>query len=377
MRLMSVKSLAPGMIIGRPVYNSNGHVLLSEGTVLTSIFIKRLAMLGISRVYVEDGLLPDIDIEDVILEETRTKAITTVKRFINNYSNGNELTAKGAAVLCRDMMNTVLEIVDQLLVNRSMLVNLLDIRTFDEYTFRHSVNVCVLSLLTGITLGYNRKRLMQLGLGAMLHDIGKTKIPAGIIKKPEQLTPDEFEEVKKHCYYGFELIKQTGIEDVVVASVALQHHERQGGGGYPRGLRKNDIHEFAKIVSVADAYDAITADRVYKKASLPHEAYQLLSESVDSEFDSNILKAFLYNIAAYPIGTIVEINTGEIGAVVETKKGYSQHPRIRLLFTQEGKYIDEICEICLYETEKLYVVRVVENLGHLMATGKLFGKNIG
>ncbi|KJS15848.1 MAG: phosphodiesterase [Peptococcaceae bacterium BRH_c4b] len=377
MRLIPVSSLNPGFKIARSVYNSNGQVLLSAGTKLTVRFIKKLKRLGIQRIYVDDGLLPDIEIEDVILEETRKQAVSRVKAFMTGFGPEKKITVKKAAVVCRDMMDSVIEITDQLMVNRSMLVNMQDIRTYDEYTFGHSVNVCVLSLLAGINLGYDPKRLVQLGLGAIMHDIGKTLVPAKIINKPERLTPDEFEEVKKHCQYGAKLIKQAGFDGALVSAVALQHHERHNGEGYPRGIKEDRIHEFARIVAVADTYDAITSDRVYKKASLPHVAYEMLAGSGDYDFDYSVVNAFLHNIAAYPTGTFVELNTGELGAVVETFRGNSLHPRVRVLFAPDGSYMENCYEISLHEEPGLSIIRVLDDLDCPTVAVEELRKNIG
>lgn len=370
MRLLPTITLSPGMKIARSVGNSNGQTLLSSGTVLTDRFIKQLIRLGISRVYVEDGFLPDVEIEDVILEETRIKAKSLIKRLITE-TGLNKNALKRAALLAGDMMGTVNEIIDQLMANRSLMVNLMDIRTFDEYTFGHSVNVGVLSILTGINLGYNRDRLCQLGMGAILHDLGKTLISPGIINKPGPLTSDEFEEIKKHSIYGANLIKQAGWDGSLIPSVALQHHERYNGQGYPNGMKGNEIHEFARIVAVCDTYDAVTADRVYKKAVLPHEAYELMAGSGDFLYDYNVVKAFLHNVAAYPAGTVVKLSTGEIGAVVETIKGHSLRPRVRILFGPDGEYLKDYREISLSESKDIFIVGVIEDTRNITGFQKM------
>jgi HD-GYP domain-containing protein (c-di-GMP phosphodiesterase class II) len=376
MLLVPVSSLAPGYKVARSVYNGSGQVLLSPGTVLTGRFINKLDKLGIQQIYVDDALLSDIEIEDVILEDTRKEAVSRVKAFLTGFGSEKRIDAKQSAALCNDMMETVSQIIDQLSSNRNMLVNLQDIRTYDEYTFGHSVNVCVLSLLTGINMGYEPGRLAYLGLGAILHDLGKTLIPDSIIKKPGRLTTDEFEEIKKHCQYGAKLIKQSDFDSAIVSAVALQHHERHNGEGYPLGLKEEKIHEFARIVAVVDTYDAITSNRVYKKASLPHEAYEMLAGSGNYAFDYDIVKAFLHNIAAYPSGTFVQLNTGELAAVVETFKGYSLRPRVRVLFTPDGKKMEKYYEVNLHEQPGLNIVRVLNDFKALLSTGRaLRGSN--
>ena len=155
------------------------------------------------------------------------------------------------------------------------------------------------------------------------------------------------------------LIKQAGFDAAIVSAVALQHHERYNGEGYPRGLKGERIHEFARIVAVADTYDAITSNRVYKKASLPHEAYEMLAGSGNSVFDFKVVKSFLHNIAAYPAGTFVQLSTGELGAVVETFKGHSLRPRVRVLFAPDGEKMKISYEVNLNEQPELNIVKVV------------------
>lgn len=362
MRRIPTYALRPGIEVARPVFNRNGQVLLARGAVLTGKFIDRLKDQGVSALYVEDGLLPDVEVDDVIGEDTRSKTVSMVNNLIGDQVQDPASIIKRATIMSKDLLSAISDIVDRLMTNRDVMVNLMDIRTIDQYTFCHSVNVCVLSVLTGIALGMSRDRLAVLAMGSLLHDVGKTKIPREIINKTGPLSPEEFELVKKHCRFGFEIVKNSHITDIVAASVAFQHHERFDGQGYPNQLKGVRIHEFSRITGIADTYDAITSDRPFQKAIAPHEAYEFISGSGGHLFDFEITKAFLSHIPAYPVGTLVVLNTNEVGAVVENVKGYSRFPRVRVLFDPYGKYITSYKEIWLAEETGYFIVRTIDDV---------------
>lgn len=360
MRKISIDLVRPGMKVGRSIYNSNGQVLLQAGVILTQRYIHRLKLLGIPAVYIDDGWLPDIQVSDVISEEIRAKVTRKVRDF---FSNKNECCSAISRniVGIKDIGNTVNEIIDQLLYSSDIVVNLTDIRSLDEYTFGHSVNVCVLALITGIHLGYSKAKLFHLGMGALLHDIGKIKVPKHILNKPGKLTDEEFNEIKKHSTYGYEILHKNPNVSRLSALVAHQHHERYNGQGYPNGLKKDDIHEFAKITGMVDMYDALTADRVYRRAYSPHEAYEMISASGDQFFDLYLIKAFLHHIAAYPAGTLVKLNSGEIAVVVDNIPGYTKQPKVCILFSEDGHPLTEPKELWLAEDYRIFITKVIND----------------
>lgn len=363
------------MKIARSIFNKNGQALLKAGTVLNGRFIERLKILGILSLYIEDGLIPDVEVNDVIQDETRAKAVSLVKNLIGEEGIDPRSVIRRSAMLSRDLMETVSEIIDQLMENSKTVVNLVDIRAYDEYTFAHSVNVCVLSLMTGISLGYSKKRLSALAMGTLMHDVGKILIPQEILNKPASLTTEEFEELKKHCYYGNKLLKSGNILGAMAASVALQHHERYNGQGYPRGLKNKEIHEFSRIAGIADTYDAITVDRVYRKAIPPKDAWGLVHRSKGTLFDNEMTDMFLSHIAAYPVGTIVRMSTNEVGAVIENIKGFSNLPRVRILFDPSGCFLPGSKEIWLKDEPDISIVDAVDDIESIFLNSKKVGNS--
>lgn len=345
------------MRVVQPVYSSSGHLLINKGVPLTDGMIKRLATLGVPSLYVEDSYAVDLPLEDVISKETRLKAIQQVRElFAGEAKEPGSLRRAFARV--EEIARTVHEITDQLLANPEAVVNLTDIRTWDDYTFGHSVNVCVLSLLTGITLGFSSTELFHLGLGAVLHDLGKVWVPQGILQKPGSLTVQEFELVKQHPEWGYEMTREMDEVSRLAATVLLEHHERYNGQGYPRGLKAAEIHDFAAICGLADVFDALTADRVYRPAVPVHEAYEYLAGSGDYLFDYRLVRAFLENLALYPTGTLVRLSTGEVAVVVKTVRGLARFPLVKVVLDAEGRRVEPY-ELFLAECQDVVITEVI------------------
>ncbi|QGG48425.1 HD-GYP domain-containing protein [Heliorestis convoluta] len=363
MRKISMEQLTPGMILARTLYSSDGKILLGAGITVSASFIERLKKLGIPAVFIKDQLTDDLPIPQVIRESVRNATIKTVR---DTFFRVQLLGEKG--IDGREIKKAVSHLIDEIIANRHILIHMSDIRAYDDYTFGHSVNVAVLATLTGLALGYNELKLRDLACGALLHDIGKMFVPIEILNKPGSLTDDEYKEIQKHSYYGFDVIRKKR-EDFssLSAHVAFQHHERFDGTGYPRGLHGNDIHEFARIVAVADMFDALVADRVYRKGFLPYQAHEILMAATSQHLDPSITQVFLQNIAIYPIGSVVQLNTGAVGIVVDVNKLFQTRPVVRLIFSDEGKQLVEATEIDLTRHPTMFIHKLLtENETNLL-----------
>jgi len=359
MRTVAIEDLKPGMTLGYTIYSSDGRVLLRAGVVLNDNYINYLIRMKIPVV----GVFDDSDYEkqpilkDVVNRKTRLAAVAQVKNVLLESQESGRLVIEPES-----LYGTVGELTDQLLSNRELIFNLVDLRSQDDYTFAHSVNVCVLSLMTGITMGYQKRALSILGVGALLHDLGKVKIPDSILNKPGPLTEAEFEIIKTHTVHGADMIRKAGNLDEIHALMALQHHENYDGSGYPFGLSRDRIEEYSQIVAIADRFDAITADRVYRKPYPPVEAFAMCEASANYFVKESVTRAFIYNIAAYPANTVVELNNGMVGVALVTPKGSSLYPKVKVYFDEKHSILSEPFELPLHETEGVYVVRVLESL---------------
>jgi HD-GYP domain-containing protein (c-di-GMP phosphodiesterase class II) len=254
------------------------------------------------------------------------------------------------------------EMVEKLLENilRSdfIIANLSDIRSIDDYTYSHSVNVCILSLITGIALGIKGESLRELGVGALLHDIGKIMIDEQILQKPTNLTINEFDEVKKHTVYGYEILKNSSDVNSTAHIIALSHHERKDGSGYPYSLKNNDIPVPARIVAISDVYDALTTNRIYRKKMLPHEVVDYMCSLSNKHFDKTVLDAFISHIANYPVGTAVKLNSGEKGLVAKYNKNFPNRPVVRIVIDENGKMLVKPKEIDLFRKPEYRIVDI-------------------
>ncbi|CFX86134.1 HD domain [Syntrophomonas zehnderi OL-4] len=363
MRRINIEDLEAQMQVGRNIYNSEGRVLLSAGAILTESYIARLRELGIPSLYIREDNLPDVlEPPELISEQTRIETTKIVKDSFKQMETEHKINIR----LVQTVVNNL---IDELLSNQHLLLNMTDIRSYDDYTFGHSVNVCVLSIMTGITMRYHDSRLKELAIGALLHDIGKTKISKDILNKDDDLTREEYNEVKKHTEYGFDMLRRQDELSLFSAHIALQHHERWDGKGYPRGLAREDIHEYARIVAVADVYDALLADRPYRSAYTVNQALTIMKRMSGIQLDPRCLTALIANIAVYPIGSLVELNNGSIGIVVDVNKEAPTRPVVKIIFDPISRRIYHSHEIDLSKLSTIIIIRSLseEDFAELVA----------
>ncbi len=359
MRLVPVWALRPGMEIAKKVKYGQGAPLLNVGVKLHMDYIQQLKKLNISSVYVHDDLIPDVEIEDVILEQTREKAISLVRTTLTSLQEGSNSNFTKLLNVKEDLSHVLDDIVNQLLSNKNLTLNLSDIRHTDDYTFNHSVNVAVLSIMTAISLGMGKSQLKNIGLGAFLHDLGKVLVPISILNKPGCLAEEEMAEMKRHPSYGLDLIKSRHLFNGPTLSIIYKHHERIDGSGYPQGLKADEIELNPKICAVADVYDALVSDRPYRPGFRPHKAMEIMEEEA-AGFDLEVMQKFYHNISAYPIGTFVGLNDGLVGIVVHNTHGHPTRPRVRVVCRKDDFEPLERFEIDLLDRLNLVVDQVYE-----------------
>lgn len=357
MQKILVDDVSPGSVIAKDIFNSYGTMLVSKGTVVMDRFIKTLNEIGINEVYVEDDIEGNtvyienerrkMPIEDVIYEKTRVQAHMQVKKIMVRYNAHSHINV--------DKIHKVVEdIVEQLLATKEIVLTLSQLRSIDDYTYEHSVNVSVLSLIVGIDMELERDSLHNLGIGAMLHDIGKVVIADSVLKKPSRLSTVEFDEIKKHTEYGYEILSKINLPEEA-ALIALNHHERVDGTGYPMKLKGTDIPLFSRIVAVADVYDAISNDRVYNKKLSPDKVYKQISQLGDTHFDPSVMERFVSHLTLYPTGTGIILNTNHKGIVIGQNKLLPQSPVIRLFRKDKSDIKNLYVDIDLSSTKYLYI----------------------
>lgn len=235
----------------------------------------------------------------------------------------------------------VAECVESIVSNADAMIWMSKIKHEHEYTAEHSLNVCILAIAFGRHLNFEEDELKKLGLCGLLHDVGKMKIPAEILDKPGDLTEDEFRVMQDHTVAGHKLLsEEEGVLPVAV-DVVLNHHERPDGSGYPRGLSEGEISEYAKIISVVDAYDAMTSDRCYSRAKSPVDAQKVLYENRGKQFDDECALQFMQAIGPYPPGTWVELHNGMVGIVLAGRRKFRHLPSVILVLDKDRQRVEQ------------------------------------
>lgn len=326
MQLVPLEAVPPGAILGRSLYLDE-RTLLKDGVRLTESLLRRLDELGFDSVYIRDPDEPETEpVAELLSDQTRRRAYAAVKAYVRRLN-------RGYAGDLRPVAAAVSQILDEVLANGAVILQLGVIRALRderEYLFHHSVRVCATAALLGIHSGLDQRELKVLAMGAILHDVGKIRVPRSILTKEASLTPEERATMQEHTIHGFEILRKHQELDIRAAHVAYQHHERWDGSGYPRGLSGEAIHRFARITAVADVFDALTSQRPYRPAWPVHRAVALIEEEAGRSFDPDTVRTFLARVAPYPVGTLVRLNTGERALVVRLNPRTPARPVVRV-----------------------------------------------
>ncbi|MDI6783509.1 MAG: HD domain-containing protein [bacterium] len=278
------------------------------------------------------------------------------------------LTASTEKVVEVDNVKPVVkQIVENLMDDPSILMSLASIKSFDNYLFTHSVNVCILTLAQAMHLNLDAEFVLQLGMGSLLHDLGKTFIPAEILNKPGKLSDEEWEIMKQHPIEGMKLILKSKYVTQLPAILIYGHHWKYNySGGYPAVTRKPDWNRFVGIVTISDCYDAITTNRPYNRLHLPSEAVSVIKKMAGIDFDPVLVKHFITILGSYPIGSLVGLNNGDLALVLQATPEDPQHPKVRIIADEQGKKYDEITLLDLSEKDEdeniypLYIEKTVD-----------------
>ena len=243
----------------------------------------------------------------------------------------------GHAVNTAAAQKLVEEISDSISRNPGALISLARLKTADDYTYMHSVAVCALMIALSKQLGLNELQTRSAGIAGLLHDLGKALMPMEVLNKPGKLTDEEFAIIKKHPEEGHKLLLSSTGADEIALDVVLHHHEKTDGSGYPKRLKDSDISLFAKMGAVCDVYDAITSNRPYKAGWDPAESLRKMAEWTNGHFDPTVFQAFVKSVGIYPIGSLVKLNSGRLGIVIEQSEKSLLTPHVKVFYSTRSK----------------------------------------
>jgi HD-GYP domain-containing protein (c-di-GMP phosphodiesterase class II) len=330
MRYVSSYCLRENMKLAKNIYGDDERILLAANVLLTKEYIESLHKLGISGVYIEDEISQDLSIKNVISDHLRIEAVKAVKEMYNNPNTLIKSIDKIESIAAK--------IMEEILSSKNVMINMIDMKTFDNYMYYHSINVAVLSAVIGISLNLESSKLEKLISAALLHDIGKIFISQDILNKKEKLTKEEGDILKTHSEEGYKYIKNHYSIPVTAYVGILQHHERYDGKGYPDGKKGRDISHFGRIISLCNVYDNLVSKTPSKEACIPSEAIEYIMASSGTEFDAELVNIFLKKVSPYPIGTILRLSNGKQVIVIENNEECSMRPKVRII--DEGRILD-------------------------------------
>ncbi len=362
---ISIDDCTVGMYV-EDVFSKEDVLLLSADSLITrSEQIAALRRQGVMSLYIDVGKGKDVPkkIEDVPAgADTMQREVEYFKELEQARSIHRQTIAtarealdairKGRTFSVSKVEESSQNIVESILRNRDALISLCQIKGYDEYTYTHSVNVSVLTTAVAYSLGYNRDRLLQVGVGGLLHDVGKMRVPESILNKPGKYTEWEFNVMKKHPEYGIDILKDKKSVSDFSRALVIQHHERYNGKGYPFHLKGQEIHEIGLIGAVADVYDALTSNRVYRAAWTPQKALAVIFQGCDEDYSREIVERFTKQMGIYPVGSFVRLFSGEMGVVTKVDHGRLLTPIILILFDTQGKRLKQPVEYDLSIKQK-------------------------
>lgn len=343
MRFVQPINLKPGMVLAKNLYGYHSELLLATGSMLTDSLIEKMVLSACDGAYIVDNTPDDPNVKGIISTKLKENTVKAVRSFFVGIEKNDSLITKYSFSSMKHLLD---DIIDEISTDKNAMVNMVDLKVFDDYTYYHCVSVAGLSIMVGVSAGMNRSGLYKLGMGALLHDLGKIFIPKEILNKNGPLNFDEYEQMKKHSQLGSDYLKRQNALPLESIIAVLTHHERYDAKGYPLGLPHNKQTIEGKIISICDNYDAMTSDRPYRTAFSPSEAIEHVMGNAGVMFDPKILSLFIKKIVPYPAGTVVDLSNGKKGIVEENYPNSFMRPRIKII-PSEGEIIQkEIYDLC-------------------------------
>lgn len=328
MLFISAKYLKSGMVLARDLPSEYfGLALVVQGQRLTAGVINRINALGLSGAYIESIVDNEIAPEETISPDLQKKLLYEVKRQFDSCASNTEFSEE----LVSSAYKVSAELVTSVLNRKEIILNISNIKSYDDYTYNHSMMVGLISTLIGVRLGLTEHRLTELSVCGLMHDLGKVDIPVEIINKPAKLSDEEFDIIRMHPTNAIRRLRgKRNCTPFVLQGIA-SHHEKYDGTGYPDGLAGERIPLYGRVLALADVFDALTSKRSYRDSWTPEQAIEYMMGLANTHFDYSLLNAFLSVIAAYPVGCVLRLSNGYTCVVTHNTPGMTLRPAVRVL----------------------------------------------
>lgn len=339
MRFKPLDFFKEGEVLGENLVSINNQTLLKKNASLSQKLINRIKQMGFHSVYVknpdEESLLEE-EVRDVISPETRRKAISDVKDCVENFKS--QLSVQKQQLVYGDTGQNLIQalndvsdtLIDELLNSDDLKISIMDIKSDSHYMYEHAINSAVLSIMIAVKLGLTMKQMRNIAIASLLANVGYTLIPNTLYEHENPLNAEDWEEIKRHPKFGYDILSNNTNLNAHIKSMVLQHHERMDGSGYPNGLKAHEIHPHAKIIMLADVYDAMTSDRKHRRAYAHNEALEYIMANAGTLFDFEITNVFSRCIVPYPAGTYVALSSGARAIVLKNNASHPLRPVVRL-----------------------------------------------
>jgi HD-GYP domain-containing protein (c-di-GMP phosphodiesterase class II) len=378
-RKIRVEELKPGMVFDKAVYIDMNNILVAPMVPLKDEDINRLVKWGIEEVETsgvmvrqgEDASARGESLKEKIhkltemMEEGREEEPKKVDQSMEGLFDEMVLMIEdifekirnGVGYEKEKILDLIGRLIQKVEEDRNRALETTAREHEGKYIYTLAASVTILAVVTGMSLEYEKSKLVTLGAGALLHDVGMVRVPNYITEKNAKLSPDEYNRIKTHTIHGYRIITKELQLTNEIASIALQHHEAYDGNGYPRKSRSGAISEMAKIVSICDAFAAMTRKRSYRDEHLSYHAMKTILSESNRKFDPRIVKAFLSNMAIYPVGSIVQLNNNVIGRVVSANPELPLRPKITVLMDEFGDKVKEETVLDLQEMTNVFITK--------------------
>ncbi len=340
------RNLGIGGVVIQPGVGENDIVTLTKAIVKAPVvnpfeFIEqKMAYVGSIRVH-RLKKIPEKDLLDAreMVKKSYFRAVSFTKGLMGGIQRREKVSLKKTKRM-------IVSLVDHIISQEQILIGMTSIKTYDEYTYHHSVNVSILAMALGQRLGLSKRQLIELGMASLLHDIGKLKVPKKILNKTAQLTEEEWRVMRRHPVCGVRiLMKMRQLDFILLRSliVAFEHHLSDTKSSYPKVTKALNLDLFSRIVSLADRYDAMTSARVYSRTPMtPDAALNLMIKRTVNHLDLFLLQIFINMIGIYPVGTLAVLDSGELGLVYENNPGIADRPRVLIIADSSGNLVDAV-----------------------------------